>query len=456
MSSAASEPGLPGSARGRVTVGDSVLQLGRPAGTVISSGDAAGADDLPELVDALAEDDGKAPDAAEHGVGTDTEAVVERASDVTAQVERANTLFTEVADGNLSAYDVKDEVDVLLGLLGRLDREGRFREVLAVARALSGLLGLVRRWLELVRSLRTALGAAEKVGDLDAVGWAEHELGSLHLVAGHAAVAERRLGQAREIRQRLGDRDGLAVTDHNLQALCRMLRRLLRDGRLTQDDEADQGPRYRRVITLVVAALLLVGGGVAGAVIRGSGGHATHNPHVPGNPGAPTPAGGGPTPGNGGNPTADQTAPNVNISKPGSGSYPATNVPPFTGTAGLAPGDLPTVTVAITPSGPVASRPSEASLAAFTTSSTTTPTTATPPTTGPTTTTSTTTTTAPPPPPCGSPSPLQATVQSDGTWDAGSPQGLIAGCQYVAVASQSDQTGHTGESDSVTLTIVRK
>src|SRR5207249_2286139 len=98
-------------------------------------------------------------------------------------------LFNEVADGRLSVADVKDEVDVLLGLLGRLDREGRWREVLALARALSGLLGLIRRWLELVRSLRTALSAAEKLGALDAKGWAEHELGSLHLAGANAAAA---------------------------------------------------------------------------------------------------------------------------------------------------------------------------------------------------------------------------------------------------------------------------
>jgi hypothetical protein len=226
-------------------------------------------------------------------VGADANAVVERASDVTAQVERANTLFNEVADGQLSVGDVKDEVDVLLGLLGRLDREGRWSEALALARALSGLLGLIRRWLELVRSLRTALGAAEKLGDVDAIGWAEHELGSLHVAGGNAAAAERRLGQAREVRQRLGDRDGLAVTDHNLQALCRMLRQLLRDGRLTQGDERGRGPRHSRVLTFAVAALLLVGGGVAGAVIRGSDGHGNDNAHNADANSRPNPGGNG-------------------------------------------------------------------------------------------------------------------------------------------------------------------
>jgi hypothetical protein len=385
-------------------------------------------------------------------VGADANAIVERASDVTAQVERANTLFNEVADGRLSVADVKDEVDVLLGLLGRLDREGRWSEVLALARALSGLLGLIRRWLELVRSLRTALGAAEKLGDLDAIGWAEHELGSLHLAAGNAATAERRLGQAREIRQRLGDRDGLAVTDHNLQALCRMLRQLLRDGRLTQGDERGQGRRYRRVLTLAVAALLVVGGGVAGAVIRGSDGNVNDNAH---NPTGVTPANDGQNPGNGGNQTADQTAPTVTIVEPQSDAYTLRTIPSFSGTAGVAAGDLPTITVAI--------KPNETSSVALTSTTTTPTTTTSTSTTTPTTTTSTpttasTTTPTPTTPPsqCGAPAELQTPVQSDGTWDAGQPQGLQVGCRYVAVAIQSDEAGNTGESNQVTLSIVRK
>jgi hypothetical protein len=452
MSSATGEPGLPGVARGRVTVGGSELQLGRPAGMVLTSGADGGSDDLPKLAKALEEDNGKDPEAPDHGLGTEANAAVERVSDVTAQIERGNTLFNEVADGQLSVADVKDEVDVLLGLLGRLDREGRWREELALARALSGLLGLVRRWMELVRSLRAALGAATKLADTDAIGWAEHELGSLHLVGGNAAAAERRLGQAREIRQRLGDRDGLAVTDHNLQVLCRMLRQLLRDGRLTQDDQRDRGVRNRRILALAVAALLLVGGGVAGAVIRGSGGHATHNNAH--NPGGPTPVNGGQNPGNPGGQPTDQTAPKVQITGPASGSYTPKRVPGFSGTGGIAPGDLPAITVAITPSGPAAaSKASETSLVALTTSTTTAPTTTTPPTTAAPTTTSTTSTTTTPPLECGAPPALHATVQ-DGNWETDQPHGLLAGCEYEAVASQSDEAGNTGKSDPVTLTIV--
>ena len=102
MSSATGEPGSPGTARGRVAVGRSVLQLGAPAGTAVTAGTDGRSDDLPKLVDALEEDNGKASEAADHGVAADANAIVERASDVTAQVERANTLFNEVADGRLS------------------------------------------------------------------------------------------------------------------------------------------------------------------------------------------------------------------------------------------------------------------------------------------------------------------------------------------------------------------
>jgi hypothetical protein len=53
-------------ARGRVTVGSSVLQLGRPAGMALTAGADGRSDDLPKLVDALEEDNGKAPEAADH------------------------------------------------------------------------------------------------------------------------------------------------------------------------------------------------------------------------------------------------------------------------------------------------------------------------------------------------------------------------------------------------------
>ena len=198
---------------------------------------------------------------------------VDEASESTAAAERAVALFTALAEGNvLDPKLLSSEIDVLVDLVERLDRRGRWKEALRLARALSGLLALTMRWVELVRSLKIALEAAEKLGDSHALGWAKHELGTLHLAAEDTAAAERRLGEAREIRRRLDDRRGLAATNRNLEVLCQNLRQLLRDGRLVR-----RRTLLRPALGIVVA--LLVAAGVASAVV--TSGDATEPPGPP-------------------------------------------------------------------------------------------------------------------------------------------------------------------------------
>jgi hypothetical protein len=125
---------------------------------------------------------------------------------------------------------------------------------------------LARRWAALLRSLRAALSAGKALGDLKAVGWAKHELGSLRVAAGDVGGAAQDLGEAREIRSQVGSRREIAVTDHNLQALCRQLR----------GKPADQlGGRILRLtlpVAAAVALLLLLAGGVAGGVVGSEAG----------------------------------------------------------------------------------------------------------------------------------------------------------------------------------------
>jgi hypothetical protein len=221
---------------------------------------------------ALKEDKGNAPEPRDAGLADAATRFVEEASDVTSKVERATNLFTQLAEGRLDPKTVASEMPALLDLLERLDREERWPEALRLARALSGLLGLLLRWVDLVRSLRIALQAAEKLGDLRAMGWAVHELGTLHLGAERASAAERRLGQAREIRQRVGDREGLAVTEHNLQALCRLMRQFLRERRLVERNSLLRRLMYSPALVAAFAVALLAGGAIAGAMVGGSGG----------------------------------------------------------------------------------------------------------------------------------------------------------------------------------------
>jgi hypothetical protein len=245
---------------GTVSAGRYVLEVGAPPGTLVSSPAQPQKGDPRPLRRAFKKggDGGKLRKETAAGPLAD---VVGEASEAMLRAERAVALFRAVVEGNvLDPKLLSSEIDSLLALLERLDRGERWEEALRLGRALSGLLALTLRWVELVRSLNIALEAADKLGDSPAVAWAKHELGTLHLAAEDPAGANRELGEAREIRRRLRDRSGLATTERNLQVLCQQLRQLLRDGTLVQ----------RRAVlraVLAVAVGLLLVAGVAAAVV---------------------------------------------------------------------------------------------------------------------------------------------------------------------------------------------
>ncbi len=269
---------------GVLTLGRYALEVGAPSGTAVSLSTAPEGDARP-LERAL---DHEAAGTDPEDSGAALGAAVGEASEVTAKAERALKLFRAQAEGKvLDPSELSGEVDALVTLLERLDREGRWREALGLARSLSALLALLMRWQELVRSLGIALQAADKLGDLSALAWAKHELGSLHLVAENHPRAEQRLEEARELRRQLGDLRGLAATDRNLQVLCRRLRELLRDRRLVERGGTWPRGWRRRILLATGAAVLLAAGGVAGAVAGGGGDG--------GNGAPPEVAGGAPT-----------------------------------------------------------------------------------------------------------------------------------------------------------------
>jgi hypothetical protein len=244
-----------------------VLVLGDPAGMTIAPADTPGSAD--SLAQALVQER-KEREPAVVGVAP-LAGAVDDAAQVTSKVERAVKLFTEIAQGRLDPAAVGDEVDALVGLLSGLDRDERWAEALRMARSLATLLALLGRWLELLKSLKLALGAAEQLGDVSGQAWALHELGTLHLAAGECAEAERLLSQARAMREQIGDRHGLAMTDRNLQFLCRDLRALIHcDAR----EGVWEWIRHKPVAALALGAAMLLAGGVAGAFIGGGGGTA--------------------------------------------------------------------------------------------------------------------------------------------------------------------------------------
>jgi hypothetical protein len=190
---------------------------------------------------------------------------VEQASGATDAVEKAISLFKALAEHRIDPKELSGGLDDLLGLLERFDKEGRLVDVVRLGRAVSGVLALAERWGELARTLHETLSAAERVSDPHAVAWANHELGTLHLCAENPAEAEHALRQAREMRDQLADRRGLAATDHNLTVLCRLLQEFVSDRRLIEP-----GRLIRRLLLLGLMLAVVLGGGAAAAVITGS------------------------------------------------------------------------------------------------------------------------------------------------------------------------------------------
>jgi List-Bact-rpt repeat protein len=246
---------------GTVAVGGYELRVGDPAGAEIREGATTRASGDEALPQAFAE---PAPEPARPTRGEAFASEVEEAGEVTAKVEQTTALCKGVAAGEaLSPDQLAIEIGSILDLCERLDRKKKYKEELRLARAVADLLMLLKRWAQLLQTLRNVLRVGQELNDLEAVAWAKHQLGTLRLAAEQVKEAERELDHALEIRERIGDRRAAALTNRNLQVLCKRLRRLL------HDDEFDRpGPRpSRRLLPLVVMVALFLAGGVAGAMV---------------------------------------------------------------------------------------------------------------------------------------------------------------------------------------------
>jgi hypothetical protein len=306
------------------------------------------------------------------------------AETVTRKCERAHELSRAAAEGRLLQADaLMAEVDSLLRLAERLDRDGRFDEELRLLRALHGLLVLARRWLDLIRALRRAVGAAEQAGDLAAQAWVRHELGSLHLCADEPEAATERLRQARQLQQRLGQATGTCATRHNLESAER-------DSAAATAMEP-WSSRLLRLAGVVGVVTLLAGGGAAIALAQGGDptppasttagtsettdaatttsttartSETTDAATTTSTTGTSETTDAATTTSTTGTSTAvDVTAPVVTLATPSEGSVVPTGQVEFSGTAGVEPGDAAEVLVEIVtivanfPDSPVADSP---------------------------------------------------------------------------------------------------
>lgn len=226
------------------------LEVGGPAGMIVSRRE--------EPAEA------EAPDRPGHV--EQVENVVDRASGVTAKVERGKALFEDLADGKLEPAQIANSVDSLVGLLEKLDRKGKHEDALRVARVLSKLLTLARRWADLLKALRAAERIGRLLGDDQIIAWAQHEIGTAQLVEGDTENATQNLNRARKARKRLRDRPGQAATERNLRVLAKLVPTR---GRMLRE----RWPSIRRLLPSVGAGVLLFGIGMAGgAAVAGPSG----------------------------------------------------------------------------------------------------------------------------------------------------------------------------------------
>lgn len=192
---------------------------------------------------------------------------------VTDRVEHASKLFKAAFQDRL--FDrtlLTGEIGALLGLLDRLDREGRYEEEIRVAKALHGLCVLAFRWLDLVRSLRSALAAARAAGDETGQAWALNELGALHLCAGDPKKAKECLERALELQEALGDAAGRCATRHNCDSARRDIARPIQVGPPRRLRTPGGAVRPLLIATVAAVAALVAVGGVAIAPIVANGG----------------------------------------------------------------------------------------------------------------------------------------------------------------------------------------
>jgi tetratricopeptide (TPR) repeat protein len=200
------------------------------------------------------------------------EKLEDSADAVTDRVEHANRLFEALAEDRLlDPRLLTAEIGALLGLLDRLDREGRYEEEIRVAKALHGLCVLAFRWLDLVRSLRRALAAAKAVGDEAGQAWASNELGALHLCAGEARTASEHLERALELYEKLGDAAGRCSTRHNFDSARRDATRPIQIGAPSRLLTASGSVRPLVAGVVGVAVLVVLGFLFAPMAAKGTG-----------------------------------------------------------------------------------------------------------------------------------------------------------------------------------------
>src|SRR5215211_6231281 len=114
---------------------------------------------------------------------------------------------------------VLEEADAILGVVQGAAQNGRWEGVLRLGRATEGQLAVRGHWGAWAQTLEWELEAARQLEDRAAEAWSLHQSGTRALCLEDTPTARRDLSEALRLRESLGDREGAAVTRHNLNLL---------------------------------------------------------------------------------------------------------------------------------------------------------------------------------------------------------------------------------------------
>src|SRR5215203_38329 len=140
--------------------------------------------------------------------------------DLTPWNERALAHFATWAEEQRHSPErVLQEADAILGVLQRSAQEGRWAGALRLGRVVEGPLAVRGHWGAWAETLERELEAARQLGDRAAEAWCLHQSGTRALCLEDTPTARVDLTEALRLRESLGDREGAAVTRHNLNLL---------------------------------------------------------------------------------------------------------------------------------------------------------------------------------------------------------------------------------------------
>jgi hypothetical protein len=134
--------------------------------------------------------------------------------------ERAMEYFSRWAEAqSANPQAILPAADVIMQLLEWAVSKGQWKQVLRLGRALQVSLAVGLRWGAWLQVLKWILMAAQALGERGAEGWALHQIGTRAVCVGDRQAGQTFLSQALQLRQSIGDHEGAAVTQHNLNLL---------------------------------------------------------------------------------------------------------------------------------------------------------------------------------------------------------------------------------------------